>query len=285
VRLTWLDGTPVSQNLGAGWGDPAGEVGYRVQRAPVAADGTVGAYEQIGTALANQTSFTDANAGAVTPYSYRVVAWNAAGTSMSMPVLAGPAGVAAPAAPTNLTGVLQAGPQVRLTFRDNATTETGFVVERANGTGGYTPIATPPARANVGNVVYVDTTVRPATSYSYRVRAVNGGGQSAYTGAFTVSVPSPPAAPSDLTGTAAVGTATTAIVALTWTDNAGDETGFTVQRSTTAQFLTANTYNVAANATGWQQNAPRNRTFYYRIRANNLGGSSAWSNVVTVTTP
>ena len=285
VRLTWIDGTPVTQNLGPSWGDPANEVGYRIQRAPVAADGTVGTYAQIATALANATSFTDADAGAATPYSYRVVAWNAAGTSISMPVLAGPAGVAAPAGPTNLTGVLQAGPQVRLTFRDNATTETGFVVERATGTGGYVPIATPPARADVGNVVYVDTTVQAATTYSYRVRAVNGGGQSAYSGAFTVSVPGPPAAPSELIGTAAVGTTTTAIVQLTWMDNAGNETGFTVQRSTTAAFLTANAYAVATNATGWLQNAPRNRTFYYRVRANNLGGSSAWSNTVTVTTP
>ena len=36
----------------------------------------------------------------------------------------------APAAPSNLTATAQAGPQVSLTWRDNASNETGFVVER-----------------------------------------------------------------------------------------------------------------------------------------------------------
>ncbi len=38
----------------------------------------------------------------------------------------------APAAPTNLTATAQAGPQVSLTWRDNANNETGFVVERCS---------------------------------------------------------------------------------------------------------------------------------------------------------
>jgi hypothetical protein len=42
---------------------------------------------------------------------------------------------------------------------------------------------------------------------------------------------------------------------------------------------------VAENLTTWTQTGvARNRTFYYRIRANNFGGASGWSNVVTVQT-
>src|SRR6185436_14218330 len=37
----------------------------------------------------------------------------------------------APAAPTTLTATLQAGPQIRLTWRDNATNEAGFVIQRS----------------------------------------------------------------------------------------------------------------------------------------------------------
>jgi predicted phage tail protein len=284
VKLTWTDGTPVTADFGPSWGNPAAEVGYRIERAPVNAAGNAGTYTQIGTALANATTFTDASAGSTTQYSYRVVAYNAAGTVTSMPVMTGPAGVAAPAAPTALAGTPQTGLQVRLTWRDNATTETGFVIERATGTGAFVPIATPPARSATGNASYVDTTVQAGTSYLYRVKAVNGGGSSAYNGPVLVTVPQPPAAPTNLVGSAFLGGGT-ATVSLTWTDNSVDETGFRIQRSTSPTFTTATTYSVAANTPTWEQTAARGRTFYYRVQAVNAGGASGWSNVITVTTP
>jgi FtsP/CotA-like multicopper oxidase with cupredoxin domain len=283
VRLTWTDGTPVTTDP-VTWGDPSAEVGYRIERAPIANNGTAGAYTQIGTALANQTSFVDAEAGSTTQYSYRVIAFNAAGDSTSMPVLAGEAGAAVPAAPTLLTGLLQAGPRIRLTWRDNATNETGFVVERTNGAGTFIPIATPPARNNTGNVTYFDTTVQGGATYQYRVRAVNGGGSSAYSPIVILTLPNVPAAPSALSATAVRNNGTDTVT-LAWTDNATDETGFTIQRSTTPEFTTVNTYTVAVDATTWSQSTARNRTFYYRVAATNLGGPSAWSNVVSVTTP
>jgi FtsP/CotA-like multicopper oxidase with cupredoxin domain len=284
VTLRWSDGTPVTADYGPTWGNPANEVGYRIRRALVAADGAVGSYTQIGTALANATQFTDAGAGSTQLYSYQVVAFNAAGESTSMPVLAGPAGVMAPAAPSLLTATMQLGPQVRLTWRDNADNETGFVVERATGTGPFAPIATPAARTGIGNVSYVDTTVQGATTYRYQVRAVNGGGTSASSSLITVTLPSPPAAPSNLTATAEP-VNTTFTVTLTWTDNSTDERTFTIQRSTSPNFTTVNTFTVAENLTTFAQAglAP-NRTFYYRIRANNFGGASAWSNTAIAIT-
>ena len=83
---------------------------------------------------------------------------------------------AGPAAPTNLTATLQAGPQVSLTWRDNATNETGFVVERCTGSGAAATSPRSPwrrPRNNTGNVTYVDTTVTAGNSYLYRVAAVN----------------------------------------------------------------------------------------------------------------
>ena len=67
-----------------------------------------------------------------------------------------------PAAPTNLAATLQAGPQVRLTWRDNATNESGFVIERSTDGVNFTQIATAPARSNTGNVTFTDTTVKAA---------------------------------------------------------------------------------------------------------------------------
>ena len=82
--LNWTDGTPVDYTTPASWtltGPAVGtaEVGYRIQRAPLLANGTAGVFVYIGTALANQTTFTTTGADGA----YRVVAWNAAGQSVS----------------------------------------------------------------------------------------------------------------------------------------------------------------------------------------------------------
>jgi hypothetical protein len=59
-----------------------------------------------------------------------------------------------------------------------------------------------------------------------------------------------------------------------------------VQRDTTSAFLAPVSAAVAANVTSYTDtNAARGTTYYIRVRAVNLGGPSAWSNVVIVTTP
>ncbi|BCJ50562.1 hypothetical protein Asp14428_20370 [Actinoplanes sp. NBRC 14428] len=285
VHLTWADGTPVTADLGPTWGNPAAEVGYRIERAPVAANGSVGAYAQIGTALANATGYDDTAAGSTQRYRYRVTAWNAAGDARSTAVLVGPAGGTAPAAPGTPSATLQAGPQVSLTWRDNATTETGFVVERATGTGPFVPIATPDARNNTGNVTVADPAVQPATAYQYRVKAVNGGGSSAYSAVVAVTLPALAAAPTGLAASAVRGAGATDRVTLAWTDNATDETGFVIERSTSPGFATVTTATVGAGVTTWTQATGRNQTYYYRVAATNLAGRSAWAGPATVTTP
>lgn len=288
VHLTWTDGTPVGQDLGANWGSPAGEVGYRVERATVSNNGKVGTYATVGEALANQTTFTDASAGATQRYSYRVVAYNAAGDSATSPVLVGPAGVAAPAAPTNLQATLQSGPAIHLTWRDNASTETGFVVERAADGGAFVPVGTPPARNNTGSVSWDDTGVAPGVGYAYRVTAVNGGGASAPVTSAAVAVPTAPAAPTGLTATA-VAAGKRADVTLAWADASADETGFEVQRATDAGFTRGlSTTTLAANAvTTTQTGLARGTAYYYRVRAVNLGGGSTWATAtpLPITTP
>ena len=133
--------------------------------------------------------FTDPTANATTAYLYRVVAQNTVGYGAAFPsmtvqsVSAGGGRQSSRRAPTNLVATLQAGPQVSLTWRDNATNETGFVIERSVNGGAFTQIATAPARNSTGNVTYVDTTAvatSAVTTYTYRVAAVNIAGTSAY---------------------------------------------------------------------------------------------------------
>ena len=149
--------------------------------------------------------------------------------------------------------------------------------------GAFTQIAQVPARTNTGGVTYADTTITALAGniYTYRVAAINVIGMSAYTNTAQVVIPAVPAAPSNFQ--AANGANVLIVlrtVNLTWTDNANNETGFTIQRATNAAF-TANltTTNVGANTTSLSQILARNTQYYYRIRANN-GATlfSAWVN-------
>jgi LmbE family N-acetylglucosaminyl deacetylase len=85
-----------------------------------------------------------------------------------------------------------------LQWTDNATTETGFSVERAPDNGGvagtYATIAT--LGANV--TAFTDGGLLASTRYWYRVRAFNAGGNSAYSNAFAVTTLAPGAAPIDV---------------------------------------------------------------------------------------
>jgi fibronectin type 3 domain-containing protein len=185
-----------------------------------------------------------------------------------------------PAAPTNLTATLQAGPQVSLTWRDNATNEAYFAVERSTNGAAFVQIAAPGPRSNTGNVTYVDTTVTAGNTYNYRVMAVNVTGSSGYaTLAAPVVVPAIPAAPTSFTVSAVKANGNNYTATLNWAATA-NPASFTIQRAENATFTTnLASFTAVGTARSLTQNVTRNTVYYYRIRANSsIGGSSAWTN-------
>ena len=93
-------------------------------------------------------------------------------------------------------------------------------------------------------------------------------------------------APTDANATATIANKKTATVTVTWKDTSSTETGFLVQRSTTANFsLNVVNATVGPNVTTLNQSVPRAQTFYYRVLAFDNAKQSAWSNTATVTTP
>src|SRR5262249_52131646 len=72
-----------------------------------------------------------------------------------------------PAAPTNLTATAVSSSQINLTWQDNSSNETGFLIERSTDGVHWTLVAT------VGHNVtsYSDTGLSRRTKYYYRVRA------------------------------------------------------------------------------------------------------------------
>jgi hypothetical protein len=95
---------------------------------------------------------------------------------------------APPAAPSGLSANAPASGQVNLSWSDNSDNETSFVIERKTGAGGtWGTLATAGANATS----YSDTSVVGNTQYFYRVRAANGGGNSAWSNEASVTTPAP----------------------------------------------------------------------------------------------
>jgi len=69
-------------------GDPANEIGFRIERARIEAGGLPGVYLSIGSAPANTVTFVDVPPDRPFAYCYRVVAFNEAGEATSNVVIA-----------------------------------------------------------------------------------------------------------------------------------------------------------------------------------------------------
>ena len=78
-------------------------------------------------------------------------------------------------------------------------------------------------------------------------------------------------------------------VTLAWTDNSNNETGFAIERSTNNKLWTQIAAPPAAgtgSTVTFTDTGLRKRTkYYYRVRAYNSGGNSAYSVAGPVTTP
>lgn len=91
----------------------------------------------------------------------------------------------------------------------------------------------------------------------------------------------PPAAPTNLNATAAACDQ----INLTWTDNADNESGFKIERSPNGSTF-SQIDTVGANITDYSDTTvAENTTYWYRVRAYNTAGDSAYSNTDSATTP
>jgi predicted phage tail protein len=125
-----------------------------------------------------------------------------------------------------------------------------------------------------------------AGTYNFQWRMIKGttwfGG---YTTNVTVAVGSggqtPPAAPSNLTATAA----SSSQINLSWADNSNNETGFSLERKTGVNGAWGEITTRGADVTSYSDtNLSASTTYYYRVRAYNGAGYSAFSNEAYATT-
>ncbi|GAB3712347.1 hypothetical protein GCM10027592_50730 [Spirosoma flavus] len=271
-----LTATAVAYNqINLQWADLSNnESGFQVERST---DGST--FSKIADVGANATSYEDKNLQPQTRYYYRIRAVNAAGLSGFSNVADATTPVGPPAAPQNLVATAVSTTQINLTWTlvPNAT---NILIERSpNGSDGWAQLA----QLGGNTTGYEDKNLSQNTRYYYRVRATNTSGNGQFSNVANAITPdAPPAAPARLTAAAASATQ----INLAWADLSNNESGFEIERSPDGNTGWSKIADAPANTTSYQNTGlTPNTRYFYRVRALNAAGQSAYSNVADATTP
>jgi YVTN family beta-propeller protein len=217
------------------------------------------------------------------------------------------ASISVPEAPSDLTASTESDSQIDLSWADNSFDESGFKIERkAQSEETYIEIDD----VDANGTSYSDIGPEPATTYSYRVRAYNGHGNSDYSDEAEATTAIILEAPTNLTARGV----SHSRIRLSWTDNSLGESGVTIERmtvseaadsgtagapvssdsatdsgnsnGTTSETVGGGSYSeiakVGANVTSYSDSGLEPYTTYrYRVQAyDDAGGVSAYSNEV-----
>ncbi len=270
-----VSATPKSPTqVDVAWTDNSGdEDNFIISRSTQSSGGP---WTEAGRVNTNMRTFTDNGAQPNQSYYYQVCAVNKAGQACAIsPKISTP--VQAPTAPSLLSVSIK-GAIVTLVWKDNASDETEYEVQRKEDNGPFSDYGK--TGAFNGSGAFIDSKISAGKTYCYRVRATNSGGPSGYSNeACASALPAPPNAPTDLQ----LSLFSVAQVDLKWTDGGGT-TDFEVQRAEgSGGFTKFNTLS-AGKTTDQDKTVQQGKTYSYRINAINAGGS-ALSEVKSIAIP
>ena len=185
--------------------------------------------------------------------------------------------------PSGLTATTVSNSRIDLTWQDNSSNETGFLVQQRRDAlpdddwvQPWISIAT--TAANITG--FSDDGFLPGTFYHHRVRAFNDTDSSAFSNAVlaaTLGIQPPTSLETRRVSNSRID--------LVWQDNSDNETGFRVQRKLRGSPDWVSIATTAANVTGFSDGGVLPNTFYYyQIQAFNDIESSTFSNELLATT-
>jgi LmbE family N-acetylglucosaminyl deacetylase len=184
INLTWVDNSTT-------------ETGYTVERAPDNS-GTAGTFAAIATVPANSVSFSDVTVSENTRYWYRVRGFTAVDVSAYSGLASTTTPQSPPAAPTNLQAQPLSSSSIGLNWTDNATNESGFLIDRAPDAGGSAGTFAQIASVAANVVTFTSGLLNPSTKYWFRVRAFNSAQNSVFTNLASATTLAPPTSRTDI---------------------------------------------------------------------------------------
>ena len=227
-----------------------------------------------------QTSYTDTSVSPATTYYYAIEAADSGGDLSAMSAVVSVTAPALPAAPTNLVATPASGSTLNLTW--SAGVSGGLPIN-------YYHVFRGTTSSNLTQVAidsqtsYRDTSVTAGATYYYGVESADSGGDlSPMSALVEVTIPSAPAAVTNLTATPV----STSKIGLTWSGAASGGLpikNYSVFRGATA----ANLSQVATTGQTAYTDASGSpaTTYYYAVQATDTGGDvSPLSAIVSATT-
>lgn len=265
-----------STEIALSWDDNSGrETGFEIWRREEGSS----SWSKIDSVGRNVKSYTDSEVFAGKKYYYRVRASVFQKDIFSAFTNEAAAYAQGLKAPGNLNYTVDSNSQIRLTWTDNSSNETGFIIERKTGMdGAWSVIAT----LGVGKTSFTHTGLAKNVHYFYRVKAFNSVNNSgAYSEELEVVIGDIPEAPSGFR----IEVLSSTEVRLIWTDNSDDELGFEIERRQGSVRTFSKVGETGANAESYLDRGLKPGTRYcYRIRAFNKNGKSKYSREIYVTT-
>ena len=248
------------------WSAVSGAASYRVYRSESRGTG----YSLLGTTTS--TSYVNTGAAAGKTYYYRVKAVNSAGTSAYSNIVSGRAKAAIPAAPRVTIGNSSASGKPQLTWAAVDGAAKYEIYRSTQQSTGFTLLGTTTSTS------YVNTGAAVGTTYYYKVRALNVDGAA---GAYSSTVSGAAKAVAPAAPTVTMTYSDSGKPKLTWSAVSG-AASYRVYRSEsrgTGYSLLGTTTSTSYVNTG----AAVGKTYYYRVKAVNSAGTSAYSNIVSGT--
>lgn len=221
-----LTATPASSwKINLAWPDDTDEeTGFVIERKTT----EVGVYYQIASVPADSNNYSDTGLMPEVTYYYRVRSVNFEVNSAYSDEAIATTWSLLPAAPTLLNVMAISSSSIALNWQDNSDNETGFNIERKLGTclsdNVWRQVSTTPVDITTSTV----TNLLSYTTYSFRVKAYNVRGKSAYSECATAKTGAlgTPKSPMNLFAIAV----TPRTIKLGWLDSSTNETGFAVYR-------------------------------------------------------